>query len=308
MAFKSRPKYENLETGRTTEHAFVFDNGPMVIKDDDRRGLVLAANRHKYMLEFCTQVRKKTDKISTKRPKNSLLANSLTQELIRAGGLFCMPNSIVPSVYSYDDVIKHAYPKWRHTSDIVQRHYHQKAMRQLAESSRIRAYTLNINISPKLGKAIIKHGGCGYLFDRLSVKLKRALGWSPRMWLILEASRTNTNSNPTRKGKGAVSQSEGVLHAHGAIAIGNEELTVLKRLVRDLNESSDPVFKNNEFSVKQISDDTYWVEYCNKHRFLNKMLLNGMHKYSCSKELASLGRELYQLDRIQFKNVHSKAE
>jgi len=301
MVSEFRPEFENLETGRAVEHAFIYGNGPTVEGADENRGLVLTMNRRDYLTEFCTRVTSLPDNFPTNRPKNTPLANTITHQLLEAGRLSLLPKWLVPSVHSCNDIIKYAYPKWRHTSDIVQRHYHQRALRQLAEETGCELRTLNINISPKLGSLILKNGGCGYFFERLSLKLKRALGHTPLMWLILEAVTTETKTNPKSNGKGPVSQTHGVLHAHGAIALNDGELRVLKRVVRDLNESYSQIFKNNEFESKLITDDAYRVEYCNKHRLLNRMLLNGLNSYSRSKVLATRAKQLYDSNRSKFK-------
>lgn len=294
---KSRAEFENLGKGRAAEHAFLLGNGPTVLRADENRGLILAMNRRDYLSELCTQVTKQSDNFPTKRPKNTPLANTITHQLIMAGGLSRLPKWLMPSVYSCNDIIKHAYPKWRHASDIVQRHYHQRALRQLAEQTGCQPRTLNINISPTLGSAIIVKGGCSYLFDRLALKLKRALGRTPLMWLILEAVTTQTKSRSPSNGKGSVCQIHGVLHAHGAIALKPGELSVLKRVVRDLNGSSNLVFKNNEFSSKYITEDEGWVEYCNKNKLLNEIFMNGLVRYSRSKQLGRISKNIYEHDR-----------
>lgn len=306
MVSKSRPEFENLETGRAVEHAFIFGSGPMAVNADNRRGLLLASNLREYMSEFCTQVTKKTDNISTKRPKNSPLANTLTHYLIKAGGLLPIPKPLLSSVYSCNDFIRHAYPKWRHTSEIVQRHYHQKALRELAKESGCEVFTLNMNLSPLFAKDIIEAGGSAHLLERLTLKLKRSLGRTTPIWVVLEAVVTETNKNPLRHGKGPVNRSHGILHAHGAISLKKEELPILKRVVNQLNRSDNRVFKSNEFDSGLINDDSYWVEYCNKHRFMNQVLLNGMTNYSRSSRLSSLGKILYEQDRKLFKNSHKR--
>lgn len=303
MVSKSRPEFENPGTGRAVEHAFVFSAGPTIVRADDRKGLILAANQREYMSEFCTQVTKKTDKISTKRPKNSPLSNTLTHELIKAGGLLPLPKVAVTSVYSCNDFIRHAYPKWRNTSEIVQRHYHQKSLRELAEETGCEVVTLNMNLSPSFAKDIIEKGGSAHLLERLTLKLKRSLGRTPRIWVVLEAVVTETNNNPLRYGKGPVNRSQGVLHAHGAIALKKVEIPTLKRVVRQLNDSDNTVFKSNEFVSVVINDDANWVEYCNKYRFLNQILLNGLRNYSCSKRLSGLAAQLYEQDRRQHQEL-----
>lgn len=303
MVSKSRLEFENPETGRAVEHAFVFGAGPIVVRPDDRRGLILASNCREYMSEFCTQVTKKTDKISTKRPKNLPLANTLTHELIKAGGVLPLPTSAMYSVYSCNDFIRRAYPKWRNTSEIVQRHYHQKALREVAEESGCEVFTLNMNLSPSFAEDIIENGGSAHLLERLTLKLRRSLGRKPPIWLVLEAAVTETNGNPLRHGKGPLNRSQGVLHAHGAIALKKAEIPTLKRVVRQLNHSDNAVFKSNEFVSVVIKDDVNWVEYCNKFRFLNQILLNGLRNYSCSKRLSGLAAQLYEQDRREHQEL-----
>lgn len=303
MDAKSGSDFENLGSPRAERREYTFGGGPKVIDNDESRGVILAAERRHYLSEFCTHVTKKSDNIPTDKPRGLALSNRLTRELINADGIIEVAQASVASVYSYNDFAIKAYPKWRHTSDIVERHYHQRALRELAQGQGLQPYTLNIKLSPALGREVINNGGCPYLLERLALKLNRALGRRPTMWLVLEAATTETSKNPIKSGKGPLNRTRGVLHVHGAIAMQKSEMATVARVIRAMNASNNSVFKNNEFESKRISDDAYWVEYCNKHQHLNQMFLNGLEHYSRSLALCSQAKKLYEADRKQYKKV-----
>jgi len=304
MVFKPRAEFENLETRCAEKHAFVFGCGPMITNEDDRRGLILAANRHDFMSEFCTNIIRKSDNNSTDKPRKLLFSNYATRELLKAGNIFDLSTSRLSPVYSNEEIIKAAYPKWRHASEVVKMHWHQIALRKMAEESALHPYAFTVKLSPTLGKQVIRKGGSSYLHERLSLELKRSLGRKPLMWLILEAVKTQSNHNIMREGKGPIDRSEGLLHVHGAIALDSKEVPIIKRVVRDMNGSSNPVFNNQEIRLNIIKDDAYWVEYCNKHRILNLMFLNGLKRYSRSKSLAGAAEELYTFVRQNKRKLH----
>lgn len=297
MVVKPRVNFENQEMGRAAKHAFTFGSGPVIESEDEQRGLILSANRKEFMSGFCTHVYSKSNNKSTDRPQNIAFSNYATRELIKSGGNISTSSNIIPSVYSSNELIKSAYPKWRHASEEVKMHYHQKALRKLADKLGHQPYAFTMLLSPEIGKQIIKQGGSGYLHERLVLKLKRALNRSVIMWLVLEAVKTKSNHNIMIHGKGPVDRFDGLLHVHGAITLKSDEIPILDRIVRSLNSSNNPKFNNQELRKKVINDDVVWVEYCNKHGFLNQMLLNGLSKYSRSKFLVGTAEKLYQSDR-----------
>lgn len=293
----------SIEQGRVKTRPFIFDSGPTSIDSDPRKGLVLESRYASFVSEYCSRRVSDSDNNPTAQPQITAFSNTATLELLRADDTFSAGGQKGTSVYSCDDLMSHAYPKWRNANELVQRHYHQKALRQLANATNHQLFTLNIKLSPELAESIIDRGGCAYLFDRLVVKLKRALGRTPLMWLILEAVTSKGQKNPLRHGKGSVSRSRGILHAHGAILLNPNEVSILRNVVASLNASDNPVFNSKQFESKLINDDTHWVEYCNKHRFLNRVFLNGMRSYCRSKHIAGLARRLYENDRAQHQQV-----
>jgi hypothetical protein len=299
MDIKTRANFENSEFGRATatQHALVFGNGPTIEGEDLKRGLILKACRREFLSGFCTHMIRMSDKKSTNRPKNIVFSNYATRELVKAGGDHASLRRITSSVYSSNELIKSAYPKWRHTTEVIKSHYHQKALREQANKLGHRPYAFTMLLSPTLGKQIVNKGGSGYLHERLTLKLKRALGRIPVIWLVLEAVKAKDSRNITKRGKGSVDRSNGLLHAHGAISLDPSEIQTMDRVVREMNDSEDSKFKNQELRTQVIKDDAYWVEYCNKHRFLNQMFLNGLQRYSRSKVLVGNAEKIYQSDR-----------
>lgn len=306
MDIKTRANFENSEFGRATatQHAFVFGNGPTIEGEDPKRGLILKACRREFLSGFCTHMIRKSDKKSTNRPKNIVFSNYATRELVKLDDELAIHSYDTASVYSSNELINAAYPKWRYANEIVKMHYHQKALRKLAVDSGYRPYAFTMLLSPELGKQVVARGGSGYLHERLTLKLKRVLDRTPVMWLILEAMKTKSSHNIMTHGKGPVDHSNGLLHVHGAIALESDEVPILDRVVRAINGSNNRKFNNQELRTKVINDDVVWVEYCSKHKFLNQILLNGLPKYSRSKSLAGLAEKLYQSDRQYNRQLH----
>jgi len=306
MLIKPGADFENLEMGRAEKHAFVFGSGPMIVDEDEKRGLILAANRREFLSEFCTNIVKKSDKNPTNRPKKLPFSNCATREIVKVSRESSSRNYDMASVYNSEDLIKIAYPKWRHVSEAVKIHYHQLALRQIAEESGFHTYAFTMLLSPELGKQVILHGGSGYLHERLALKLNRTLGRAPVMWLMLEAVKTKSTHNVNTHGKGPVDQSNGLLHVHGAITLDSGEKPAFESVVRSINRSTNSTFKSNQIRTKPIKDDAYWVEYCNKHRFLNLMFLNGMQRYSRSKPLAGVAERIYIADKQKLRDHNAE--
>ena len=163
-----------------------------------------------------------------------------------------------------------------------------------------------MRFSPKLARKIVEDGA-GFIQSRLALQLKRRLGYTPDMWLHLEAvvSRKEDKHHMYKiDGKGSVSRSHGVLHMHGAISLNRSDLDIVKRVVRNINKSTSTVFQNHELRLKKIYDGLGWVVYCHKNRRENIMLLDGVERYSRTKALGSESQELYEADRQKHKAIH----
>ena len=282
---------------------------PDVIEEDEKQGLILGLDYHKRLPSYCTKWMCKSDNISTNIPKKRALSNTSTLIVINA--LYSMSfhdrnDSLVINSNIDKQWLKYAFPKWRHTNHKIRSIYIQKALAKRAKEQGRNQYAITMRFSPKLGLKIIKNGGALYLQARLTNQLNRALGYSPEMWVQLEAvcsEKQERSINYNIAGKGSVSLSHGVLHMHGAIALNESELMAVKRVVRSLNRSTSSVFKNHELDLTLIDDGLGWVDYCNKHPVLNIMFLNGVNRYSRTKILGSIAQELYEEERTVFKGV-----
>jgi hypothetical protein len=292
---------------------FAYGIGPIVIGDDDTKGLVLGVNRSEYDREWIRRIKLKSDNNPQNKPKKLPFSNFITLEIVRAGGLEKLSRAITPSVYSREEVIKAAYPKWRHVRSSIKHHYFQKALRRLSEESNLELYAINLLISPKIARKVLSEGGCGFLFEELSKRFHRAISRRPMMWLKLEAIKKAPPVINQRTGrviiKGDISKGRGVLHCHGSILLSEAESQELKKVIRKFNASYNPTFKNHELRFELINkncnpeiDDPTWVEYCNKYNRLNKAFFNGLDRFSRSKQLGSLAKKIYEEDRKEIKS------
>jgi plasmid maintenance system antidote protein VapI len=280
---------------------------PIVIEEDEKQGLILGLAYHKSLRSYCTKWMRKPDNISTNIPKKRALSNTATLIVINA--LDSMPiydrnDSLVISSGIDKQWLKYAFSKWRHTNHKIRSIYIQKALAKRAREQDRNQYAITMRFSPKLGLKIIKNGGALYIQARLTNQLKRALGYSPDMWLQLEAvcsEKQERSVNYNIAGKGSVSRSNGILHMHGAITLNESELMAVRRVVRSLNRSTSSVFKNHELDLTLIDDELGWVDYCNKHPVLNTMFLNGVSRYSRTKRLGGIAQKLYEEERGKYK-------
>lgn len=282
---------------------------PDIIEEDEKQGLILGLDYHNGLARYCTKHMRKSHNISTNIPKKTAPSNTATLIVINA--LIRMPlyrenGALVISSDTGKQWINYAFPKWRHTNHKIKSIYVQKALAKQAKEQGRNQYGITMRFSPKLALKIIKNDGALYIQARLTNQLKRALGYSPDMWLQLEAvcsEKKDKHHNYSIAGKGSVSRSHGVLHMHGAIALNESELMAVKRVVRSLNRSNSSVFKNHELDLTLIDDELGWVDYCNKHPVLNTMFLNGVSRYSRTKRLGGIAQELYEEERIVVKEI-----
>lgn len=137
------------------------------------------------------------------------------------------------------------------------------------------------------------------------LRLKRSLKRMPEAWLVLEATTRERDQNGRGRPKTKVSWSDGLLHVHGAIELHGNEMDEMKRIIRELNGSSNKTFLNNELSLVKIVDDTdtKWVDYCHKHSFLNDCFLAGIQRFSRSNVLSAEAEQIYENDRAMFKSA-----
>ena len=298
------------KAGRIDGCARIFDGNLMITADDPTRGLTFKLNRQAVVSDFCTRIVQRTDNFSTNRPRNSSFANELTQRILEAGGISGLESkrwSPVISMYEY--YLHHAFPKWRYLSQVNRAHYYQQALRHKCRAAGLKPVAFSMRLVPALGRTVIEKNGAGYLLESLSLKLKRSLNRSPEIWLMVETTIRERDPNENGRPKKTVSWSDGLLHVHGAIGLHDSEVNKFKRIVRDLNGSSNSVFLNRELVLKPILDDVDWVNYCNKHRFLNDCFLAGIQRFSRSNSLCATAEELYQNHRTFFKAaVKSKSQ
>lgn len=291
------------KAGRIDGCARIFDGKLMTTKNEPERGLSLMLNRAEVMSDFCKRIIEKKDKFSTNYPRSSLFANTLTQAIIRAGGIsWFINNTGSPVISMYENKLHHAFPKWRHLSQINRCYYLQKALNQKCTQTDTVPIAMTIRLSHEFARTIIGNSGAGYLLERLTLKFKRSLNRSPDMWLILEATTNELDTKNKGRPKRTISWSKGLLHVHGAIALYENEKAIFKKIVRDLNDSSNSKFLNNELRLKLI-ENLGWVDYCHKNSFLNDCFLAGIQRFSRSNSLHSLARKLYENDRSLYKAV-----
>jgi len=280
-----------------------FETSLNVIGEDENQGLILGMDYRKSLLSYCTMVMTKSDNNSASTPKKKAISNTSTLIVIKALDKSSIPGDTSPLVISSDvdkQWLEYAFPKWRHTNHIIRAIYVQKALAERAKHQNRDTYAITMKLSPKLASKVLKNGGAAYLHERLTAQLKRTLGYSPDMWLNLEAvcsEKPDKNDSYKIDGKGSVSRSHGILHMHGAIALNESELMAVNRVVRSLNRSTSSVFKSHELDLTLIDDELGWVDYCNKHPVLNKMLLNDVNRYSRTRILGSIAQEIYEKDR-----------
>lgn len=279
-----------------------FDN-------DENQGLVFNFNYKQGLSKYCPNLITKSYNNSTSPPKNLPYSNAATVRLIKALGVNGQYETLASLVRNSEEVFqesKHAYPKWRHTGNTVQSIYVQKALSKRANAHRRNQYAITMRFSPILAQKIMDNG-IGFIQSRLALQLKRSLGYTPDMWLHLEAvvsEKPDKNNIYKIDGKGSVSRSRGVLHMHGAIAFNEQDLGMVKRVVRSLNNSASNVFQNHELHLTLIHDALGWVDYCHKHRLINNMLLDGIERYTRTKALGSEAQKLYEIDRKKHKAAH----
>lgn len=288
--------------GRINGCARFFDGKLLTSVGDPTRGLTLTLNRPAVVSDFCTRIIQKSNNFSTNRPKNLPFANELTRLIIKVGGISRLTGGRrSPVLTMYWSDLHHAYPKWRYLSQTNRTQYYQHALSQKCGQSELKPMAFTMRLSPELAKAVIENNGAGYLLERLRLKLKRSLRRSPEMWLMIEATTKERDSNGKGRPKTAVSWSEGLLHVHGAIGLRHDEVSEMKRVVRELNASSNTTFLNNELRFEKTYDDVGWVEYCCKHSFINDCFLAGTQRYSRSNSLSADAEQLYEHDRMLFK-------
>lgn len=281
----------------------------VTIDSDDEQGLVFELSYSEALSSYCPKMMSRPDNNSTIVARNWAYSNAVTSSVVKSLSDNGQYETITPLVsHSEDDYqeSKQAYPKWRHTNHTIQSIYIQKALAKRAEEQDRNQYAITMRFSPNLAREIMVKGAA-YIQKGLARQLKRSLGYAPDMWLHLEAtvsSKKDKNDMYKIGEKGSVSQSHGVLHMHGAIAVSRAELAVVKRVVRSLNNSTSSVFLNHELRLKLIHDDLGWVDYCHKHRLLNNILLDGVERYSRTKALGSVAQDLYEYDRKNHKTKH----
>lgn len=86
-------------------------------------------------------------------------------------------------------------------------------------------------------------------------------------------------------------------------ALGFGDLKAVRRVVRKPNKSTSSIFKSHELNLTLIDGDLSWVNYCNKHPVLNKIILNDLNSYSRAKALGGVAKNLYETDRWTFINT-----
>jgi hypothetical protein len=306
-----------LKIRQQPEKAYMDDNtslnkkktphmSPKIIADDEHSGLILAGD----IMEHNLRRTQKSYNKSTKRPKRFLSSEDPTVSYIKALGgapsdeqgdalVIDSKTNIESLKLPFPEGLKYAFPKWRDTPHQVRAIYVQKALAKRATENKTNQYAITIRLSPMLGRLILDNGGAKYLLSRLALELKRTIGYSPDMWIQLEGVNRKKNG-VTNLIKGSLSLTQGVLHAHGGIALKEKEIDGWKRVVRKLNKATTPTLRNKELRSKPIYHGFGWVGYCNKNPSLNKVLLKDTTPYSRTQALGSLAQELYDVDRKQF--------
>lgn len=306
-------------------------------EDDERQGLIFNFNYNDLLLEYCSSFKDTSNKRRSIFQQKHGNANALTSNIIASLTVFSNYEEYDPLVSNisisktHKDIIdvdkdlepRRAFPKWVNTNHDVKSFYIQKALAKQAQETGRSQYAITIRISPSLARKAMTEGGAGYIQNRLAIQLKRKLGYSPDMWLHLEAvikekskkddvfdvgssstanKRNKRNKRLKARDKMPISKSKGCLHIHGSIAIHQSDVKAVKQVVRNLNSSSNSSFLNHELDLKPIYDELGWVTYCHKHQLLNNMLLKGTRRYVRTKALGSIAQKIYEADRRQYKS------
>ena len=278
-------------------------------ENDERQGLVFSFNYRSEMSRYCTILRSRSYNISTNKPQELAHSNAATLNIIKGLGKNSQYETTSPLVSNCDNTLlpsKQAYPKWRNTNHTIKSIYIQKALTKRAKERGLNQYAITMKFTPTLAEKIMVKGA-GHVQEALTRQLKRSLGYVPDMWLHLEASvssRLDKHDTYSIYTKGAVSDSYGVLHMHGAITLSQNDLAKARDVVRRINKSTNSIFKNHEVRLVAIHDELGWVNYCHKHNVLNNIILQGVKRYSRTKVLGFIARELYEEDRRKHKINH----
>lgn len=275
-------------------------------EDDERQGLVFNFDYRSELSRYCTTRMSKSYNISTNSSQKMAHSNAAILNVIKGFGKNGQYETTSPLVSNCDDTFqpsKQAYPKWRNTNHTIKSIYIQKALTKRADEQGRNQYAITMKFSPKLAEQIMTKGA-GHIQETLTRQLKRALDYAPDMWVHLEASvssRTDVSGTFNIHTKGPVSHSRGILHMHGSIALNQCDLAKVKDVVRRINKSTNSIFKNHEIRLVGIRNEIGWVDYCHKHRILNNTLLQGVKRYSRTRDLGCIAQGLYEEDRRKHK-------